>query len=223
MKYIVAIICVCTIGIDMYAQIEPKHTFTIELGMPVPVANQSFRVMSGIVALSPYYQYRLPNSLTFGAGLNFHYLQINKTKVPSSEPAVGGMYSGGVFLKVGHEKFHNERFATDIGMKVGYSQTYFDTDFNDSIYGAPQKTNSITISPTLGLILNVDEFSSYRLTIGYAFQGFGFSPQRLGISTNSSYLNGVVYDPATFNNPTQYFIFGFGFTHYFSKNKNTGE
>lgn len=223
MRGVVKIFVALSICSSVFGQMEPKHTFTVELGMPVPVANKSFRVMSGIVALAPYYQYRLPNSLAFGAGVNFHYLQVNKFKVPSSEPAMGGMYSGGIFVKVGHEKFHNERFATDLGVKIGYSQTYFDTDFNDSIYGAPQKTNSITISPTLGLILNVDEYSSYRLTIGYAIQGFGFSPQRLGISSNAGYLNGMVFDPNTFNKPTQYLIFGFGFTHYFSKEKNTGE
>jgi hypothetical protein len=211
MKYFFLLVCFVCIFNQNFAQIEPKHTFTIELGMPVPIANSVFKgMMKSIVSVSPYYQFRLKNSIAFGAGINYTYLQIDKFKVPSAEPASGGLQSGSVFFKIGHEKFHTEQFATDLGVKIGYSQTYFTTDYNDSLYGKALKVNSISVTPTLGLILSVDEFSSYRFTLGYAFQGYGFSPQRLGIKTDAG------YDPTQFSKLTQYLIFGFGFTHYFS-------
>lgn len=201
------IICLFSKG-----QIEPKHTFTTEVGMPVPMANTVFKgMMKSIVSCSPYYQYRFKNSFTIGAGLNYTYLQIDRFKVPTAQPAAGGFHSAGLFGKIGHEKFHNEQFATDFGIRFGYTQSYFQTDFNDSLYGKPLQVNSISVTPSLGLILSVDEFSSYRFFLGYTFQGFGFSPQRLGISTNAG------YDPSNFSKPTQYLVFGFGFTHYFSK------
>ena len=211
MKNFLKIVLFLSVFNTAFGQIEPRHTFTIELGMPVPMANSVFKgMMKSIVSVSPYYQFRLKNSIAFGAGINYTYLQIDKFKVPTSEPASGGLQSGGVFLKLSHEKFHTEQFATDLGVKVGYSQTYFNTNYNDSLYGKALKVNSISITPTLGLILSVDEFSSYRFTLGYAFQGYGFSPQRLGIKTNAG------YDPSQFSKLTQYLIFGFGFTHYFS-------
>ncbi len=205
----------------VFAQPEPKHTFTVEVGMPVPLANKAFKwVMKPEVAVSPYYQYRLPNSLTFGIGAQYAYWQINKYREPSSQPAQGGIHTVGGFVKVGHEKFHNDRFATDVGVKFGYNQTYFITDYNTKLYGKPQQTMSASVTPTLAFILNVDEFSSYRFTIGYAFQGYPFSNQRLGVTENSGSTDGSVLYPT--KTVTQYLVVGFGFTHYFSKNKNTG-
>jgi hypothetical protein len=212
MKKVILLGCVILFSKSLFGQFEPKHTFNMEVGMPVPIANKSFKgIMKGVVSISPYYQYRLSNSLAFGTGIQYNYLQVNPTKVPPSEKAKGGMHSVGVFLKVSKEKFHNEQFATDFGVKMGYSQTYFVTDSNEKKYGKPQQVNSISIAPMLGLILSVDEFSSYRFTLGYTVQGFGFSPQRIGIATNGG------YDPDNFSNPTHYLIVGFGFTHYFHK------
>jgi hypothetical protein len=192
------------------AQIEPKHTFTMELGMPIPMANEGFnKMMKGIVVASPFYQFRFKNTLAFGVGLNYSYLQVNKFSVPSSQPVTGGVHSAGFFVKAGVEKFHNEQFATDFGVKVGYNNTYFATDFNDSIIGKPQEVGNVSVTPMLGLILSVDEFSSYRFTLGYCIQGYGFYPARLGMTTE----NGL--NPAFYNRATQFLIVGFGFTHYF--------
>lgn len=212
MDRIILLSCLIVFSKISFGQFEPKHTFNVEVGMPVPIANRSFKgIMKGVISISPYYQYRLPNSLAFGAGVQYNYLQINPTKVPTAEPAKGGLHSFGAFMKVSKEKFHNEQFATDFGVKLGYSQTYFLTDYNDKKYGKPQQVSSMTIAPMLGLILSVDEFSSYRFTIGYTIQGFGFSPYRLGIATNGG------YDIDNFSKPTQYLVLGFGFTHYFHK------
>ena len=218
MKKIICFAFLFGVIINSFGQIEPKHTFTMEVGMPIATANPFFKgVMKSIVNLSPYYQFRFNNSFTIGAGANYSYLQVDKFKVPTAEPAIGGVHTIGGLVKFGYEKFHNEQFATDFGVKIGYNKTYFNTDFNDSIYGKAQTVNSVSITPMLGLILSVDEFSSYRFTIGYAFNGFGFSPQRLGIQTNAG------YNVSEYSKPTQCLIIGFGFTHYFSKVKNTEE
>jgi len=216
MKKIVELFFVFSFFFSACAQLEPKHTFNVEVGIPVPVANPFFKgVMKSVVNISPYYQYRLKSSLAFGVGVNYSHLQIDKFKIPNAEPVKGGMHSGGVFLKVSHEKFHNEQFATDFGVKFGYNKNYFETDYNDTIYGKAQTVNSFSVTPTLGFILSVDEFTSYRFTIAYAVNNFGFSPSRLGMNTNGG------FDPSKFSTFTQCAIFGFGFTHYFSKNKPT--
>ena len=167
--------------------------------------------MKGGVAISPYYQYRMKNSLAFGIGTQYSYFQINNAQVSAVKSAIGGVHSAGVFIKVSKEKFHTEQFATDFGVKFGYCQTYFNTNYNDSIYGKSLQVGSLTIAPTLGLILSVDEFSSYRFTIGYNIQAYGFSPQRVGNVSNGG------YDPSDFNKATHFLLVGFGYTHYFHK------
>jgi hypothetical protein len=165
--------------------------------------------MKGGVSISPYYQFRMKNSLAFGCGVQYNFFQVNNIKAATIKSASGGVHSVGVFFKVSKEKFHTEQFATDFGVKIGYCETYFATDFNKTLYGKPLQVSSLTFAPTLGLILSVDEFSSYRFTIGYNVQCYGFYPQRLGNVTNAG------YDSSDYNKVTQFLLVGFGFTHYF--------
>ena len=103
---------------------ERKHTFNIELGLPNAFSNKPFKnIMQGLVSVAPYYQFALKNNFIAGAGMRYSYFAINQFKVPSA--VRGGVHSGGIFLKAGWEKFHNERFATDLSVKFGYDQNYF--------------------------------------------------------------------------------------------------
>lgn len=188
--------------------IDPKHTFNIELGLPNGFSNKPFKnIMQGLVYVSPYYQYALKNQLIFGAGLNYTYFAINQFKLTTK--VRGGVHSGGFFLKAGWEKFHNERFATDLSVKFGYTQNYFVTDKSDSTETLIYQVNSSYVEPTIGFILTVDEFSSYRLFIGYGFQGFGYRPNMIGLESFDG------YDPKDYNKVTSFLVVGFGYTHYF--------
>jgi hypothetical protein len=189
---------------------ERKHTFNIELGLPNAFSNKAFKnIMQGLVSVAPYYQFALKNNFIAGAGLRYSYFAINEFKVPTA--VSGGVHSGGIFLKAGWEKFHNERFATDLSLKFGYDQNYFTSDRGDSLGKSILQVNSTYLEPSVGFILTVDEFSSYRLFISYAFQGFGYKPSMIGLET----FGGC--DPKEFNRTTSFLIVGFGFTHYFKK------
>jgi len=191
---------------------DPKHTFNVELGLPNSFSNKPFKsIMQGLVSIEPYYQYAFKNHLIVGGGLKYSYFAINEFKVPKK--VYGGMHSGGAFVKVGWEKFHSDHFATDVSLKMGYTQNYFVTDRNDSISGGPVQVNSTYLEPCIGLILTADEFTSYRLVIGYSFQGFAYRPEMIGLETFSG------YDPSEYNRVSTALIVGFGFTHYF-KPKN---
>lgn len=192
--------------------INPKHTFNVELGLPNGFVNKPFKnIMQGLVNVAPYYQYKFKKEIVVGIGIRYSYFAINEFKV--SEPTYGGMHSGGVFLKVGWEKFHTDHFATEIGLKFGYTQNYFVSDRNDTLGLNPRIVNSTYLEPSFGLILTADEQSSYRFVVSYAFQGFGFRPDLIGLQT----LGG--YDPKDFNKVTSFLIVGFGYTYYF-KPKN---
>jgi hypothetical protein len=188
--------------------IVPKNTINVEVGLPVVLANKPFKgMMQGLVNISGHYQYTLSNSLCFGIGGIFSYFTINEFKVPSK--ISGGMQTFGGFVKIGREKFHTEQFATDMGIKMGYAITYFSTTENEKFGQNPVIIESPYLCPTIGLALAADEFTSYRLSIGYVIQGFRFQPGYLGFQSDAG------YDVSTFKRFTQYLSIGFGYTYYF--------
>ena len=193
--------------------VTPKTTFNVELCLPVAMTNKPFNdFMQGLVGVSTYGQYSFPFHLNVGGGIRYSYFTINEFSVPS--PVFGGVHSGSAFMKVGYDKFHNERFATDFGLKAGYSHTFFDTDLNKADGTNPVQVGSSFAEFTTAFILTATENSSYRWVIGYGMQGFGFSPQLIGLQTNGG------YDPANFKNITTYLVIGFGYTYYFGQSGN---
>lgn len=190
-----------------YSQIEPKTTINVELGLPNPTANLPFKdVMQGLVNVSAYGQYSFPFHLNVGGGVKFSLFTINEFKVP--EPVAGQFSTIGPFAKVGWDKFHNERFATDVSVKVGYAYHFFDTDLNSNNGTNPMRADGMTVEPTLGLILSANERNSYRLVLGYGFYGIGFGPDRIGLESNEN------WDVSEYSKPTQYLLVGFGWTLY---------
>ena len=209
------IILIITLGLYqsvLTQTIEPKHTFNVELGLPNGMINKPFsQYMQGLVNVAPYYQYTMKNTLAFGMGIRYAYFGVNQFRVPMKTR--GGMHSFGVFTKVSREKFHTERFSTDMGVKVGYTQNYFATDRNEDLYQSPYQVNSILIEPTVELGLVADEQVSYSLVISYAFQGFAYQPHMIGLETFGG------FEQKEFEKVTSYLTIGFGFTYYF-KQKN---
>lgn len=189
-------------------KIDPKWTLNVELGLPTSTANEPFDdIMQGLINSSLYTQYSAPFHMHVGLGVRYSLLTINEFKVET--PVRGNMQTGCVFLKIGWDKFHNDRLATDFGVKIGYAQSYFSTDKNKALGVNPIQFNKILIEPTAALILSADERNSYRWCISYCINGFGFSPQTIGLADNSG------YDPSNFKKLTQYLVVGFGYTFYF--------
>ncbi len=199
--------------LSVYAQdIELKHTFNVEIGLPNGMTNKPFaNIMQGLVNVNPYYQYTLANGIAFGGGVRYAYFGVNQFRVP--QKTLGGMHSFGVFGKVAHEKFYTDRFSGDFGVKVGYTENYFNTDRNKNLGQNPYKVTSVLVEPTAELSLLADEQVSYSLVVSYAFQGFSFKSNMIGLETFGG------YDPSQFEKVTSYLTIGFGFTYYF-KRKN---
>lgn len=208
MKYFGIFLLSMSISMANAQLVTPKHTFNVELLLPNGMGNKPFSsVFHGLVNCSPYYQYALPNSLAFGVGLKYTYFDLNEFKTP--EPIYGGMHTAGAFVKISMEKFHSDRFGTDIGVKVGYSMNYMSTDLNKAKGHNPVTFDAGFVEPTIGLILSADEFTSYRLTIGYTIMGYGFKPYQLGTDLDGG------WDHSEYSKPTHYLLIGFGFTYYF--------
>ena len=184
-------------------------SFTFEIGLPNSFVNAPFKdFMQGLVTVSPSYQYTLNSGLAFGVGAHYSYFAVNEFSVPSA--IYGGMHALGGFLKIGHEKFWGERFASDMGVKFGYMHSMIKTD---ALFEEGIRLNVIQspyVEPNIGLVLSTDDANSYRLTIAYPFYGFGFRPSDIGVEGDAG------YDPVEFSKTASFLVVGFGYTHYFN-------
>jgi|SaaInl5LU_22_DNA_1037371.scaffolds.fasta_scaffold14917_3 hypothetical protein len=210
MKYVFTILIIGSLFFTTRAQkpFTPKYTFNVELGLPVAASNAPFKdYMQGLVSAAVYQQYSFPFHLNIGAGIKYSYFAVNEFSVPS--PVYGGVHTGGAFVKVGYDKFHGERFATDFGVKFGYAENYITTDVNQGLGVDPIRIPSSYIEPAFSLILTADPRNSYRFNIGYTILGYGFKPTMLGLASNGA------FEESKLSNVTQYLLVGFGYTFYF--------
>lgn len=212
----------CTFG----QEIEFDDSFTFELSLPNSIANKPYReIMQGVVSLTPVYQYTLKNGLAFGAGINYAYYTINQFRV--TQKIVGGQHHLSTLLKIGHEKFWSERFGTDIGIKIGYSEDYFISDILQNENMPFRRIQGLHIEPTISFVLSSDVNSSYRFVVGFPFYNFEFKPWTLGegswvYSTIGSDNNtpGVYEENSSKVNATGFTV-GFGYTFYFNGKKSS--
>lgn len=203
----------------MHAQerMDIDDSFVIELGLPNGFANAPFKnIMQGLVYVSPMYQYTLKSGLSFGAGVHYSYFNVNQFRI--NQDVYGGMHNGAAFLKLGYERFWTPTLATDISLKAGLVQSAFTTDTLKKLGFTYQARISSYLEPNIGICLASDVNASFRLTLGYAFYGFGFRPMNLGINSD------LGYSTSELNKISSYLIVGFGYSRYFNgkKSSNTG-
>lgn len=197
-------------------EIDPDDSFTIDLCLPNAMGNLPYqKIMQGLVHASSHYQYALKSGFYLGAGAHYSYFAINEFRV--TPKVYGGIHSGAVFLKTGHEKFWSERFGTDIGLRAGWVRSYVVSDALTLQDLSPTIKEGIYIEPNISLILSSDVNQSFRLTIGYPFYGVAFSPQLIGIEGNMG------YDPNEFTKHSSFLSIGFGYTYYLNGKKSSVE
>ncbi|MFM7663921.1 MAG: hypothetical protein ACKO68_05290 [Bacteroidota bacterium] len=195
-------------------RMDIDDSFVIELGLPNAFVNAPFKnIMQGLVYVSPMYQYTLKSGISFGAGVHYSYFNVNQFRI--NQKVYGGMHNGAAFLKLGFEKFWTPTFATDIAVKAGLAQSAFSTDTLKKLGYTYQARISSYFEPNIGICLASDVNASFRLTLGYAFYGFGFRPMNLGINSD------LGYSSSELNKISSYLIVGFGYSRYFNGKKST--
>lgn len=191
-----------------YKQIEPKHSYSIEFGLPVPTGNLPFRkMMQGLAKFSASYQFSLKNHFAIGIGGSYSYFPVSKYEV--SPNVVGGIHFSSGYLKFAHEQFYNERFGMEFGLKVGYSNLLFHSDYLMKNTGKNQLSYATLVEPSMSLNLSSNANACVKWLVSYSFYGIGFKPERIG------YPGDAGFDEAEFSKVTQFLTFGFGYTHYF--------
>ena len=217
MRIVFGFIVLLSVTLNISAQkIDPDDSFTFELCLPNSFVNKPYKtIMQGLVSAAPYYQYSLKSGISFGAGVHYSYFAINEFRMPVK--VFGGIHTGAAFLKLGHEKFWTERFGTDIGCKFGYLQSYAVSDLLRSKGMFYRQTEALFIEPTIGFVLSADVNCSYRLTIGYPFYGYSFTPNTIG------YDSDMGFSLAEFSKTCSFLNVGLAYTFYFNGKKSSAD
>ncbi|MFN5415796.1 MAG: hypothetical protein ACK5B9_01990 [Flavobacteriia bacterium] len=189
-----------------YKLIIPKHSYSIDFALPVPIANKPFKgIMQGLVRFSGSYQYALKSNLSVGLGFNYTYFYINRFKI--TPQILGGMHLGNAYFKLAYEKYTSERVGYDVGVKIGYSRNYFHSDSLQT----PNIVQSTIVEPYAAFCLTASEKTAYKWMVSYSFLGFGFTPERIGDFVNQD------YQLSEYKRVTRFLSFGFSYSHYFKQ------
>lgn len=188
------------------SEINPKHSFTMELGLPVILGNKFNRsYMAGLVYFAPYYQFTFENHLAIGAGAFLNYTQINSIGI--SENIWGSNTILGGFGKIAYEKFYNARFGMDMGVKMGFAHAIYQSNKLKEA-GRKSTGDGFYVEPNVGLIVTVAEKSSFRFFVGYNFLGMPFDNHSIAMESDGGMAGN------DFKKFQQHLTFGFGYTFY---------
>lgn len=187
-----------------YKVIVPKHSYTLDFGLPVTIANRPFKgIMQGFARGSAYYRFSFKSGPYIGAGINYTYFQLNRFKI--TPQMQGGMHVANVYGMLGYEKYYTERVGMDAGVRFGYSAITFHSDTLVS----PNQASATIVEPYVAFALTANHKSSYKWILSYSFLGLGFYPQRVGDYVNAD------FDISENKRITRFLSFGFSYTHYF--------
>ena len=197
-----------------FSQIEFDDSFTFEIGLPNAFTNKANKtIMQGLVCVAPQYQFATKFGLAFGFGLHYTYFNINEFRV--SQKVFGGIHTGAGYIKISHEKFWTDLIGTDIGVKIGYLESYANTDLLRAKDIRFVRTQALLIEPTIAFVLASNVNASYRFVISYPFYGYSFTPEMIGIDSNTGYTQ------AELDKTNSFLTVGFGYTHYFNGKKSS--
>ena len=195
---------------DNYHLIKPKHSYSVDIGLPGTTSNISFRkLMQGVIQAGASYQFSLKNAFGLGVGYQYNLFIIDKFKTP--QIVIGGVHMHTGYGKLAYEQFFNERTGMEYELKTGYTSMTFYSDSLQQRIGSNLKTNSLLIQPAIAFILTASGSTAYKWKLSYTIQNIGFNPTRIGIYNNAG------FDQANFEQFIQHISFGFTFTHYFKQ------
>lgn len=207
-------VAICILGYLNFSlaqkdEFQPAGSFKAEIGLANNASNEAFRdLMQGLFNITAGYQYTLPNSLSFGAGIRHNYFTVNQFK--NNIDLRGGIHFSGVYGKIGIEKYYGQ-FGIDIGVRAGYNIMASVTNKCKELNGGPSLFDGAFIEPVINLGLLADERSSFYLNLTYALHTFKFQPYHVCEDDFSA------YSEEGLDKITSYFVIGFGYSFYFGQ------
>lgn len=210
---LVAIVCLSLFQLNAQQRVrQSKGSFKVDLCLPNTVANYAFdRVHNGLGDASVYYQYNVYEGLTIGGGVRYAYFMIDQFSV--SNPITGGLHFPAGYLKVGFEKFSNDRFAYEWSLNSGYMMALSTNDSTDAKLGEPFIDQGIFIQPKLGMYVMAEQNSAFSLMFSYTWFLNNFRPDYHAQET----FPGTGMKPPDWAGVTQFFSVGFGYSYYFNR------
>jgi len=200
--------------------VSMKHALKVEIGLPSAQTNKAFKeFIQGVAYAHINYQYRfLGNeklSPIFGLGLSGNYLDVANYKIVGLNQ--GGLLSWGGNGKLGLEVIHDENIIVDYHVKTGY---FFMESMNKQTpenISYRSRFQHLFVEPGVNFTLMLDDRQGVSFNISYTIRNMVFSNESVLVSE----LPGFAGQP--FTGRTGHINFGFGYTLYLQKPKNTME
>lgn len=200
--------------------VSMKHALKVELGLPSAQTNEAYKdFIQGVAYSHVSYQYRIfgNNKLSpiFGAGISANYFDVANYKIVGLNQ--GGLFSYGLHGKMGLEVIHDENKIMDYHLKFGYfMMESSNRQGTDNVLKKSQHQHFF-VEPSINFSFMLDERQGVSFNVGYTFRDMKFKSFHLMMNELPGYAS------ANLNGITGNINFGFGYTLYLQKPKNTVE
>jgi hypothetical protein len=200
--------------------VNMKHALKVELGLPNAQTNAAYKeFIQGVAYMHINYQYRfLGNdklSPIFGLGLSGNYMDVANYKIVGLNQ--GGLTSYGIHSKIGLEVIHDENKIVDYHVKFGYfmMESINKQGVNNTVFRSTHR--HLFIEPGVNFSLMLDERQGVSFNVSYTMRDMKFKDFHLMLDE----LPG--FGTANLNGITSHINFGFGYTLYLQKPKDSVE
>jgi hypothetical protein len=208
------------VSIQAQEFVRMNHALKVEMGLPIAVYNPAFKeFIQGVAYSHVNYNYRIlgnaPISPTAGIGISANYLDVANYKIVGLNQ--GGLLSYGGNVSLGAEIIHDEALISNFHVRGGYfimDSRNKQTPTNISYFSRFQH---IFLEPGASLTIMLDERQGFSFHVSYTFRDMKFNRQHLMVAELPGFVNSELGGIAGNLN------FGFGYTLYLQKPKNTPE
>jgi hypothetical protein len=200
--------------------VRMNHALKVEAGLPIAVYNPAFKeFVQGVAFTHINYQYRVFGndkfSPTVGLGLSGNYLDIANYKIVGLNQ--GGLFSYGGNISFGAEIIHDETLISNFHIRGGYFMMESRNKQTPTNIPYFSKFEHIFIEPGASLTIMLDERQGFSFHASYTFRDMKFNKHHLMIAELPGFVT------SNLGGITGHLNFGFGYTMYLQKPKNTPE
>lgn len=182
--------------------------------LPTPTFNRAFRgLVNGVSDVNIHAQMPLfKSNVVLGGGFKHSFMQFDDLKSDITTNGKFNFFKG--YAKVSYQKFVNERFFYDMGIKAGYGFANISSDLcrDSSGVSSTHLDAGLFLEPSVGLYMISEDNLSFGLVLGYTYLQDDFDPAHLCIADVN------LIDAGDNVGAYQWFSVGFGASVFIGRN-----
>jgi hypothetical protein len=192
----------------------PKGSFGFDMTVPTRAQNPALqRIMQGLYNGGVDYQYNFFKGIKAGVGLKYSFFTLNSFAFNNADIS-GSYHMPGAYVRLGYEKFTNDRVSLSASVRSGYSFLLSVNDSCRAVNGGPHVEQSLFVEPEVEILVLLDEVSphAFSFVVSYSIYFDEFEVKELCMQDVPNVL------PEDFSGITRFLSIGFGYRYYFGRN-----